>query len=798
MPYKLAATLAGHSSDVRGVASPSSGLVLSASRDTTAIAWTRPDSSSPFAQSVTYPAGTRYVNAITYIPESQDAPHGYLVAGGQDTIINVFIIGSDKVEPAFSLLGHKENVCALDATASGTIISGSWDKTARVWSGFAPEFELRGHTQAVWAVVAINDTEFLTGSADRTVKLWHTHKEVRTFSGHKDAVRSLALIPDIGFVSCSNDSDIRVWTMAGDTIHILSGHTSFVYTLAVLPSGEIVSGGEDRTVRVWKDGECSQTIVHPAISVWAVSAMPNGDIVSGCSDGVVRVFSQSEERWASAEELKTYDASVASQALPSQQVGDVKKSDLPGADALAQSGKKEGEVKMIRNGDIVEAHQWSNASSSWQKIGEVVDAIGSGRKQLYQGKEYDFVFDVDVKEGAPPLKLPYNATENPYQAAQRFLAANDLPAEYLDQVVQFIEKNAAGPQLGPAPTGYVDPYTGASRYVSSPSSVPAAGAPSSFVDPFTGGSSYTSAPASNPPPPAKLPPKISIIPVRIPLAFKQANVGAMRARFDQLNDVLSAHPTTVQLAMAPSEKKGLHRTFDFLATATARPSLSPAAKQLTWNDVDNTLQIMARWPPSQRFPVIDLARLIAAHSPAVLATPTASSTFYEAIMAASEFTPPWSTPLPKYRETNILLCLRALANMFQIAANGTVTGVGPWTQKLYGQLSRVTLSSLNNTQLAAYTTILLNGSCIAMASNVEPHIRQLQLDLILNILGCNTADSESLYRALVGLGNFLYVGKSELEYDPEQVNNLVNAVLEKERSEERFQNVVAEIRVILA
>ena len=53
--------------------------------------------------------------------------------------------------------------------------------------------------------------------------------------------------------------------------------------------------------------------------------------------------------------------------------------------------------------------QWDNASG-WQKIGDVVDAVGSGRKQLYEGREYDYVFDVDVQEGAPPLKLPYNAS----------------------------------------------------------------------------------------------------------------------------------------------------------------------------------------------------------------------------------------------------------------------------------------------------------------------------------------------------------------------------------------------------
>lgn len=45
--------------------------------------------------------------------------------------------------------------------------------------------------------------------------------------------------------------------------------------------------------------------------------MPNGDIVTGSSDGIVRIFSASEDRWASAEELKQYEDHVASQALPS-------------------------------------------------------------------------------------------------------------------------------------------------------------------------------------------------------------------------------------------------------------------------------------------------------------------------------------------------------------------------------------------------------------------------------------------------------------------------------------------------
>jgi len=67
--------------------------------------------------------------------------------------------------------------------------------------------------------------------------------------------------------------------------------------------------------------------------------MTNGDIASGCSDSVVRVFSEQEERWASAEVLKNYEDTLASQALPSQQVGDINKEQLEGPEALNIPGE---------------------------------------------------------------------------------------------------------------------------------------------------------------------------------------------------------------------------------------------------------------------------------------------------------------------------------------------------------------------------------------------------------------------------------------------------------------------------
>ncbi len=87
---------------------------------------------------------------------------------------------------------------------------------------------------------------------------------------------------------------------------------------------------------------------------------------------------------------------------------------------------------MIREGaGSAVAYSWDAASGRWERIGEVVGAEGAsgggggnassggggnvdfGGRTLH-GVSYDWVFDVDVADGAPARKLPYNAGDNPY------------------------------------------------------------------------------------------------------------------------------------------------------------------------------------------------------------------------------------------------------------------------------------------------------------------------------------------------------------------------------------------------
>ncbi|KAJ1918886.1 WD repeat protein Lub1 [Mycoemilia scoparia] len=139
---------------------------------------------------------------------------------------------------------------------------------------------------------------------------------------------------------------------------------------------------------------------------------------------------------------------------------------LPGVERLSQPGKKNGEIITIKENFTVFAYQWDDNSKEWKKVGEVVDSQGSESKKVYEGKEYDYVFDVELEDGRP-LKLPYNVSENPYMAAQNFINRNELPPYYLDQIANFVMQNTEGAQLTQT-ADFSDPITGAHRYIPEP------------------------------------------------------------------------------------------------------------------------------------------------------------------------------------------------------------------------------------------------------------------------------------------------------------------------------------------
>lgn len=76
---------------------------------------------------------------------------------------------------------------------------------------------------------------------------------------------------------------------------------------------------------------------------------------------------------------------------------------------------------------------------------------------------------------------------------------------------------------------------------------------------------------------------------------------------------------------------------------------------------------------------MDLSRLVLAFCPTAYTDPALRTRFFAALFKGASWNEPWSSPLPKQRETNTLFLLRSLANVFQ---DGTTLKDGAWVQEV--------------------------------------------------------------------------------------------------------------------
>ncbi|MCJ1402000.1 hypothetical protein MMC11_005219 [Xylographa trunciseda] len=783
--YRLSASLEGHEDDVRGVVFPSPDLVISASRDATVRTWKLLSPSPPKYDCSISSHGSAFINAVAYISPSSTYQDGLIVSGGKDTIIEVRQPGKPPEENAERLLmGHAHNVCALDVSNDGGwIVSGSWDGSARIWSVGKWECEavLEGHEGSVWGVLAYDKDTVITACADKLIRIFSpTGKLLKTLRGNKDVVRALCRVPKghasrAEIASASNEGVIRLWQLNGRQVGELLGHESFIYSLASLPNGELMSSGEDRTVRIWKGMECIQTITHPAISVWGVAVCAeNGDIVSGASDRIVRVFSRSSDRQAEPQVIQAFEDSVKSSSIPQQQVGDVNKEKLPGPEFLEQkSGTKEGQVVMIKqaNGSVT-AHQWSQGAQQWMNVGTVVDAVGSsGRKIHYLGMDYDYVFDVDIEDGKPALKLPYNLSQNPYEAATKFIEDNELPISYLDQVANFITTNTKGATLGQP---------------SQPQQAAPAGS-----DPWGSESRYRPGDASSPSiPSAVSTSKPKVLPQTQYLSITTANLQTVRKKIEELNEQLIQEGSK-DVALNPPQIESLRALIKHLEQSPAAASKSSPA---IVNGLDLVFSIVTRWPVGQRLPGLDLLRLLAAASPSTAEyTSSSGDSIVEILESSGVFE-------DNDRSNNIMLAVRAFANLFVTEKGRNLADTK--FESIHSLVKSSSLGTTNRNLTIAVTTLYINYAVLSTSASHSalPSSIDRGLALMEDLIGIiSTAiDSEAIYRGLVATGTLLALGE-EVQMAAKEVYDIEGALQKaKQRSQEpRISGVVADIKDLL-
>ena len=247
-----------------------------------------------------------------------------------------------------TLAGHTSSVHALAVAPDGRVITGSWDRTLKVWrDGVCERTIHQAHTRDVDCVAMLpGGTRFVSGAGGGSVKVWmldgglettvqfradfvptvaalpdgmhfvvgnrseQGHGQVRLyhvdgtlihdFLAHWYNTLGVAVTPDgQHIISCGASSDklAKVWSIANkkdpEMVSICQGHTGTVWAVAAMPDGKrFLSGGEDRTVRVWLlDGTLKNTFMLHVAEVRALVALPdNQHALSASADGTVKLF----------------------------------------------------------------------------------------------------------------------------------------------------------------------------------------------------------------------------------------------------------------------------------------------------------------------------------------------------------------------------------------------------------------------------------------------------------------------------------------------------------------------------
>ncbi|GAA3455985.1 WD40 repeat domain-containing protein [Dactylosporangium matsuzakiense] len=153
-----------------------------------------------------------------------------------------------------TLTGHTAPVVAV-ALDRRCAVTGSWDGTARVWSG-AGSRVLGGHEGRVDAVAVHDSTTVLTGGQDKTARFWRadTGECTGVLDGLGHAVWAVAFSPDgrLALVGTGYRRLLLVDPATAGIVAELTGPTDAITTVAFSAGGQhALSGGYDGVLRLW-------------------------------------------------------------------------------------------------------------------------------------------------------------------------------------------------------------------------------------------------------------------------------------------------------------------------------------------------------------------------------------------------------------------------------------------------------------------------------------------------------------------------------------------------------------------
>ncbi|KAL3233642.1 Cell division control protein 4 [Nakaseomyces bracarensis] len=126
-----------------------------------------------------------------------------------------------------TLKGHMTSVVTCLQFEDNYVITGADDKMIRVYDSVTKKFllELSGHDGGVWALKYAGNGILVSGSTDRSVRIWNIElgKCTHVFKGHTSTVRCLDIVEYEGvkyIVTGSRDNTLHIWKLPPTSVNV--------------------------------------------------------------------------------------------------------------------------------------------------------------------------------------------------------------------------------------------------------------------------------------------------------------------------------------------------------------------------------------------------------------------------------------------------------------------------------------------------------------------------------------------------------------------------------------------------